>query len=81
MHISGWGGDTHLLPKIIAGQRLGQFRLAHPGGAQEDKAGDGPLRVLHPHPGPPDGAGDGGLGQPTAWPTPPLPRADQMVWG
>ena len=34
------------------GQRLGQFRLAHSGGAKEDEGADGPAGVLQPGPRP-----------------------------
>ena len=40
------------------GQRLGQLRLAHAGGAEEDERPDRAPRVLDARPGPDDGVGD-----------------------
>jgi hypothetical protein len=40
------------------GQRLGQFRLAHPGGAEEYEGTDGPVRIPEPGPGPAHRLGD-----------------------
>ena len=55
--------DADHVPLVVKeglGQGLGQLRLAHAGGSQEDEGADGPVLLLQSRPAPEDGLADGG---------------------
>ncbi len=64
LHIFGHVDADHvpLVVKEGLGQSLGQLRLAHAGGAQEDKGANGAALILQARPAPQNGLADGGDG-------------------